>query len=133
MGPAAAPVFRVEYRLRCKPPGRARASCAEGQFSAQLLSSTLLGVGWGWTRKRAMPRENNVAKQRKIGERLSRAMVEAHMGRAELAALTGYSEAQIMRWELGRSVLYPTELIKLCHALDVMPEWLLCWEKRQLH
>ena len=55
------------------------------------------------------------------------------MNRDELADLTGYSAAQIMNWELGRSVLYPTELIKLCHALDVMPEWLLCWEKRRLH
>jgi hypothetical protein len=39
-----------------------------------------------------MPRENHVAKQRRIGERLSRAMVKAHMDRKELSALTGYSE-----------------------------------------
>ena len=77
-----------------------------------------------------MPRENHVAKQRRIDERLSRAMVKAHMNRKELAALTGYSEMQILSWELGRAELYPTELIKLCHALDVMPEWLLCWERR---
>jgi transcriptional regulator with XRE-family HTH domain len=77
-----------------------------------------------------MPRENHVAKQRRIGERLSRAMVKAHMDRKELAALTGYGETQILSWELGRAELYPTELIKLCHALDVMPEWLLCWERR---
>jgi transcriptional regulator with XRE-family HTH domain len=80
-----------------------------------------------------MRREHNVAKQVKIGQRLSRAMVKAHMNRNELAELTGYSTAQIMNWESGRSVLYPSELIKLCHALDVMPEWLLCWEKRRLH
>ena len=77
-----------------------------------------------------MLRENYVAKQRRIGERLSRAMVKAHMDRSDLAELTGYSEAQIKSWELGRSVLYPAELIKLCHALDVKPEWLLCWERR---
>ena len=77
-----------------------------------------------------MPRENLVAKQQRIGERLSRAMAKAHMDRRELAALTGYSEAQIVLWERGRAPLYPTELIKLCHALDVMPEWLLCWERR---
>jgi transcriptional regulator with XRE-family HTH domain len=58
-------------------------------------------------------------------------MVKAHMDRRELAELTGYWEAQIESWELGRSVLYPVELIKLCHALDVMPEWLLCWEQRR--
>jgi transcriptional regulator with XRE-family HTH domain len=77
-----------------------------------------------------MPRENHVAKQGRIGERLSRAMAKAHIDRRELAALTGYSEAQIVLWERGRAELYPTELIKLCHALDVKPEWLLCWERR---
>jgi transcriptional regulator with XRE-family HTH domain len=77
-----------------------------------------------------MPRENYVAKQQRIGERLTRAMARAHMNRRELAALTGYCEAQIVRWECGRTPIYPTELIKLCHALDVKPEWLLCWERR---
>ena len=77
-----------------------------------------------------MLKENYVAKQERIGERLSRAMAKAHMDRRELAALTGYSEAQIVLWEHGRASLYPTELIKLCHALDVLPEWLLCWERR---
>jgi hypothetical protein len=38
--------------------------------------------------------------------------------------------AQIVQWERGRARLYPIELIKLCHALDVKPEWLLCWERR---
>ena len=75
-----------------------------------------------------MLRENYAAKQQRIGERLSRAMAKAHIDRRELAALTGYSEAQIVSW----APLYPTELIKLCHALDVKPEWLLCW-KRRLH
>jgi transcriptional regulator with XRE-family HTH domain len=79
-----------------------------------------------------MPRENHVAKQQRIGERLSRAMAKAHMDSRELAALTGYSEAQIVLWERGRAPLYPTELIKLCHALDVKPEWLLCWERQKL-
>jgi transcriptional regulator with XRE-family HTH domain len=78
----------------------------------------------------AMLRENHVAKQQRIGQRLTRAMAEAHMDRRELAELTGYCEAQIALWERGRAPLYPTELIKLCHALDVMPEWLLCWERR---
>ena len=77
-----------------------------------------------------MLRENYVAKQQRIGERLSRAMAKAHMDRRELAELTGYCEAQIALWERGRAPLYPTELIKVCHALDVIPEWLLCWERR---
>jgi transcriptional regulator with XRE-family HTH domain len=77
-----------------------------------------------------MQRENDAARQQRIGERLTRAMIRAHMGRNELATLTGYSEEQIVRWERGRAPLYPIELIKLCHALDVKPEWLLCWERR---
>jgi transcriptional regulator with XRE-family HTH domain len=77
-----------------------------------------------------MQRENDAARQQRIGERLTRAMAKAHIDRSELATLTGYSEAQIVRWERGRAPLYPIELIKLCHALDVMPEWLLCWERR---
>jgi hypothetical protein len=43
-----------------------------------------------------MLKENYVAKQQRIGERLTRAMVKAHMDRRELAELTGYSEAQIV-------------------------------------
>ena len=77
-----------------------------------------------------MLRENYVAKQQRIGQRLTRAMAKAHMDRRELAELTGCSEAQIVRWELGRAPLYPIELIKLCHALDAKPELLLCWERR---
>jgi transcriptional regulator with XRE-family HTH domain len=77
-----------------------------------------------------MLRENHFAKQERIGERLSRAMAKARIDRRELSALTGYSEAQIILWERGRATLYPNELIKLCHALDVRPEWLLCWKRR---
>ena len=68
--------------------------------------------------------------QQRIGERLTRAMAKAHMNRSELAELTGYSVEQIVSWERGRARMYPIELIKLCHALDVKPEWLLCWERR---
>jgi transcriptional regulator with XRE-family HTH domain len=77
-----------------------------------------------------MLRENYVGKQQRIGQRLTRAMAKAHMDRRELAELTGYCEAQIALWERGRAPLYPTELTKVCHALDVRPEWLLCWERR---
>ena len=80
-----------------------------------------------------MHRENHLAKQQRIGERLTHAMLKARINRRELAGLTGYSEAQIMSWQSGRAALYPTELIKLCHALDVMPEWLLCWGENHLH
>ena len=71
-----------------------------------------------------MPKENYAAKQQRIGERLTRAMAKAHIDRSELAELTGYSVEQIVSWERGRARMYPIELIKLCHALDVKPEWL---------
>jgi transcriptional regulator with XRE-family HTH domain len=77
-----------------------------------------------------MLREKDVLKQQRIGERLTRAMAKARIDRKELAELTGYGEQQIVKWEQGRSPLYPSELIKLCHALDVKPERLLCWERR---
>ena len=77
-----------------------------------------------------MLRDKPVAKQKQIGERLTRAMAKARMNRGELAALTGYGEGQIVSWEQGRARIYPIELIRLCHALDVKPEWLLCWERR---
>jgi transcriptional regulator with XRE-family HTH domain len=79
-----------------------------------------------------MPQENYAAKQQRIGERLTRAMAKAHMNRSELAELTGYSVEQIVSWERGRARMYPIELIKLCHALDVKPEWLLCWERQSI-
>jgi transcriptional regulator with XRE-family HTH domain len=66
-----------------------------------------------------MPHENYAAKQQRIGERLTRAMAKAHMNRSELAELTGYSVEQIVSWERGRARMYPIELVKLCHALDV--------------
>ena len=59
-----------------------------------------------------MLRENHVAKQQGTGQRLMRAMARAHMGRRELAELTGYGEAQIALWERGGAPLYPAELIK---------------------
>jgi len=77
-----------------------------------------------------MPQANYAAKQQRIGERLTRAMGKAHMNRGELAELTGYSVEQIVSWERGRPRMYPIELIKLCRALDVQPEWLPSWERR---
>ena len=56
-------------------------------------------------------------------------MAKADINRSELAELTGYSVEQIVSWERGRARMYPIELVKLCHALDVKPEWLLCWER----
>ena len=77
-----------------------------------------------------MPHQRDAAKQHRSGERLPRALAQAPLERGSRAQLTGYSEAQIVSWERGHARLYPIELIKLCHALDVMPEWLLCWERR---
>ena len=77
-----------------------------------------------------MPHENYTAKQRRMGERLTRAMAKARTDRGELAELTGYGVEQIVSWERGRARMYPIELVKLCHALDVKPEWPMCWQCR---
>jgi hypothetical protein len=45
-----------------------------------------------------MLRENYVAKQQRIGERLTRAMVKAHKDRRALAALKVYSEEHSAPW-----------------------------------
>ena len=67
---------------------------------------------------------------REIGRRLQQAMQEADMDRGELARLTGYTEQQIESWEQGCAVLYPGEIMVLCHTLDKMPHWLLGWGLR---
>ena len=67
---------------------------------------------------------------REIGLRLQQAMQEADMDRGELARLTGYTEQQIENWEAGRAVLYPGEIMTLCHTLDKLPQWLLGWGLR---
>ena len=48
-----------------------------------------------------MPRENYAAKQQRIGERLTPATTKANMDPREVATLTGYSEAQIVRASAG--------------------------------
>jgi len=55
---------------------------------------------------------NYVAKQQRIGERLTRAMAKACMDRRELATLTGYSEVQIVRWERGGAPALPDKAHK---------------------
>src|SRR3954452_22774996 len=113
---------------RCSVLASSRARVFGAGKACRLLT---FGVGYSWTKGgAAMPQENYAAKQQRIGERLTRAMAKAHMNRSELAELTGSSVEQIVSWERGRARMYPIELIKLCHALDVKPEWLLCWERR---
>ena len=60
-----------------------------------------------------MRRENYVAKQQRIGERLSRAMARARIDHRQLAERTGYSEQQIVRWEKGRAPLLNRSLVRL--------------------
>jgi hypothetical protein len=120
-------VVRITVMSSIREEAAERVNRVGGRYICDCLP---FGCRLGGTREAAMCRENHVAKQERIGERLTRAMAKAHIDRRELAALTGYSEAQIVLWERGCAELYPAELIKLCHALDVMPEWLLCWERR---
>jgi transcriptional regulator with XRE-family HTH domain len=67
---------------------------------------------------------------KEIGARLQQAMYDADMSRNELAGLTGFSETQIENWELGRAVLYGSEIVRLCDVLHKTPHWLLGWDDR---
>jgi len=63
--------------------------------------------------------------KRALGARLTFAMQEAGINRAELALLTGYRESQIADWQEGRATIYPNQVIALCMVLDKTPNWLL--------
>jgi transcriptional regulator with XRE-family HTH domain len=65
--------------------------------------------------------------RREIGKRLEKARIAAAMDGAKLARLSGFSEAQIEAWEKGPAVLYPAEMLRLCHVLDVTSSTLLGW------
>ena len=68
-----------------------------------------------------------------IGLRLKEARTDAEFNRAQLALLTGLSEERIEQWERGAAEMYLDELDVLCEALDVDPEFVLGWDRVQLH
>jgi transcriptional regulator with XRE-family HTH domain len=83
-----------------------------------------------------MPRErvaDNPEGWRQLGRRLSEAMHSAEIDPAELAHRTGFSVAQIERWQTGQSILYCSQLLVLCRILGVTSTALFAKDKRRLH
>jgi hypothetical protein len=83
-----------------------------------------------------MPRErvaDNPEGWRQLGKRLSEAMDAAEIDPSELAFRSGFSLAQIERWQAGRSVIYCSQLLVLCRILGVTSTALFGRDKRLLH
>jgi len=83
-----------------------------------------------------MPRErvaDNPEDWRELGRRLSETMAAAEIDPAELAFRSGFSVAQIERWQAGRSIIYCSQLLLLCQILGVTSTALFARDKRRLH
>jgi transcriptional regulator with XRE-family HTH domain len=83
-----------------------------------------------------MPRErvtDNPERWRQLGKRLSEAMNAAEIDPAELAFRSGFSVAQIERWQAGQSIIYCGQILVLCRVLGVTSAALFAKDKRRLH
>ena len=61
-------------------------------------------------------------KRRQIGMKLRAAREEAEMDLADLSVRTGFSEEEIEAIENGEQMIYQTDLMVLCTALNVSPK-----------
>ena len=62
---------------------------------------------------------------RRIGRRIWFFREEAGLTRAELAEQIDTTEAEIEAWETAKVVIYASDIVALCHALDIEPNDLL--------
>jgi transcriptional regulator with XRE-family HTH domain len=60
--------------------------------------------------------------RRQIGMKLRAAREEAEMDLADLSVRTGFSEEEIEAIENGEQMIYQTDLMVLCAALNVSPK-----------
>jgi transcriptional regulator with XRE-family HTH domain len=60
--------------------------------------------------------------RRQIGMKLRAAREEAEMDLADLSVRTGFSEEEIEAIENGEQMIYQTDLMVLCTALEVSPK-----------
>jgi transcriptional regulator with XRE-family HTH domain len=60
--------------------------------------------------------------RRQIGMKLRAAREEAEMDLADLSVRTGFSEEEIEAIENGEQMIYQTDLMVLCTALNVSPK-----------
>jgi transcriptional regulator with XRE-family HTH domain len=60
--------------------------------------------------------------RRQIGMKLRAAREEAEIDLADLSVRTGFSEEEIEAIENGEQMIYQTDLMVLCTALEVSPK-----------
>ena len=64
---------------------------------------------------------------KQIGARLKMAREEAELSLTELAAETGLSEERLAALEAGNAICYANDMVLLCDALDVDPNYFFGW------
>ena len=67
-----------------------------------------------------------------IGERIEKARVKKGWSQRELATISGASNASISRWESNRREITSGNIMQLCIALDVTPNWLLTGDENYI-
>ena len=60
-----------------------------------------------------------------IGTRLKEARDKRGWSQRELAVMSGSSNASISRWEANQREMTAGNIISVCYALDISPNWLL--------
>lgn len=60
-----------------------------------------------------------------VGQRLKDAREKAGHTQEEFAYLYGFNVCAVSHWECGRRDPSLENLVRLCHALEVSPAWLL--------
>jgi transcriptional regulator with XRE-family HTH domain len=74
-----------------------------------------------WRRSSMSDKETLGEGRRQIGMKLRAAREEAEMDLADLSVRTGFSEEEIEAIENGEQMIYQTDLMVLCTALNVSP------------
>lgn len=67
---------------------------------------------------------------REIGARLQRRRLEYGLTQADVARAIGASQKGVAGWEAGRCAMSVANLVALCTALGVPPDYLLGWGEK---
>lgn len=65
-----------------------------------------------------------------IGDRIQQARKVKNWSQRELAIMTGVSNASVSRWEANQKEITAGNLISVCYALNVSPNWLLTGDEK---
>lgn len=60
-----------------------------------------------------------------IGSRIKEARERRGWSQRELAVMTGASNASVSRWETNQREMTAGNILSICYALDISPNWLL--------